>query len=453
MMKFRTYRFLMIILSTWCIHSTVSAQEVNYDSLLQRIDTVENPVYKPVLSIGYGTLNFFGDVSNSYRWPVVGNPAVKVNVSTFIDNAHYFTADFSFLAGNLNGDQYIEGENPFNLNFTTNIFSIGVGVRYGFGHFIDEAFPVRPYLGLGIEQINFSAKGDLEDPDGNTYYYWPDGTIRSIAVGETGAALPLARDYVFETDLRSYERDRYGLGSYGSRTVGFPVSVGVRFDISERIFFRLGTSWHYTLSDYIDNVAAEGTHNAGKRGNDSYMFSQFSMHFDMFSDPKIRTEELLFADIELDPLFYDDEDGDFILDIADQCPGTPFGVVVDTVGCPLDGDSDGVPDYLDREPESPPGVWVDDDGVTLPEDKFLASLGREDALKREDLEAYMAQFRQTFKSMRVTDIPEKFVSLDTDGDEYISFDELLKVIDDYFDFKVNLSLEELRQLNEFFFEQ
>ena len=36
---------------------------------------------------------------------------------------------------------------------------------------------------------------------------------------------------------------------------------------------------------------------------------------------------------------------------------------------------------------------------------------------------------------------------------YISFDELLHVVDDFFDFKINLNLEELRQLNEYFFSQ
>ena len=32
----------------------------DFDSLLQRVDTIENPVYKPVMSISYGMLNFRG---------------------------------------------------------------------------------------------------------------------------------------------------------------------------------------------------------------------------------------------------------------------------------------------------------------------------------------------------------------------------------------------------------
>jgi OOP family OmpA-OmpF porin len=53
-----------------------------------------------------------------------------------------------------------------------------------------------------------------------------------------------------------------------------------------------------------------------------------------------------------------DADGDGVTDDADQCPGTPRGVQVDSVGCPLDGDNDGVADYLDQCPTTPAGAAV-----------------------------------------------------------------------------------------------
>ena len=80
----------------------------------------------------------------------------------------------------------------------------------------------------------------------------------------------------------------------------------------------------------------------------------------------------MYADVDFDPLFFDDEDGDFILDVTDRCPGTPYGVEVDTLGCPLDGDMDEVPDYLDKELESAPGAWLNEDGVTVTDDEFLS---------------------------------------------------------------------------------
>jgi len=64
-----------------------------------------------------------------------------------------------------------------------------------------------------------------------------------------------------------------------------------------------------------------------------------------------------------------DSDNDGVPDNYDKCPGTPAGVKVDQVGCPLDSDNDGVPDYLDKCPGTPVGVKVDKDGCPLDSDK------------------------------------------------------------------------------------
>jgi OOP family OmpA-OmpF porin len=63
-----------------------------------------------------------------------------------------------------------------------------------------------------------------------------------------------------------------------------------------------------------------------------------------------------------------DSDGDGVPDDLDQCPDTPAGVRVDSVGCPLDNDGDGVPDYLDQCPDTLEGVQVDSKGCPLDTD-------------------------------------------------------------------------------------
>jgi OOP family OmpA-OmpF porin len=60
-----------------------------------------------------------------------------------------------------------------------------------------------------------------------------------------------------------------------------------------------------------------------------------------------------------------DADGDGVSDEMDECPGTPRGVQVDSVGCPLDGDNDGVADYLDQCPNTPAGAEVNAVGCPL----------------------------------------------------------------------------------------
>jgi hypothetical protein len=430
----------------------VQGQEIDYDSLLQRIDTVENPVYKPVVSFSYGVLNFRGDVQNSLNTPVIGNSAVAVNLSTFVDRKHNFVANFSFLIGNLSGNSYDYSDLSRNLNFRTSLTSIGANVEYRFGNIIDKDALIRPYLSLGAGILNFNAKGDLVDGDGQTYYYWSDGSIMDVPELSAGESLALYRDYSYETDLRLREQAEFGLGDYSQISLAFPLGLGAHFRISDRTFFSLGVSYYYALTDVLDNVAYKGTSIQGSKGYDSFVYSHLALHFDLFSDPKTRTVELLYADVEFDPLLFDDEDGDFVMDVTDRCPGTPFGVEVDTLGCPLDGDMDGVPDYLDLELFTERGAWVDDKGVTLFEEEFLESLElRNNAIPREGVEDYLTIISGQYKLDSELVIPETFLSLDVDGDGNLSLDELLLVIDKYFDFQ--LDLEEVRQLNDFFFSQ
>ncbi len=64
-----------------------------------------------------------------------------------------------------------------------------------------------------------------------------------------------------------------------------------------------------------------------------------------------------------------DTDIDLIPDERDECPGTPKGVTVDKLGCPVDTDRDGVPDYMDDCESTPPGVAVDAAGCPLDTDQ------------------------------------------------------------------------------------
>lgn len=447
-----SYRLILCIMGMAPV--LLSAQEIDYDSLLQRIDTVENPVYKPVVSFSYGMLNFRGDVKNSYSSAAVGNPAGRVNVATFIDKKHHFIANFNFTMGRLNGSEYAHGDVERNLNFQTDVYVVGVNAEYRFGHVLPPTSLVRPFLSLGVENINFSAKGDLTDQNGLDYYYWSDGTIRDVDESVSGPANILYRDYVFETDLRKREQQEFGLGEYSQRTLAFPVGLGAHFRINDRAFFTLGVEYHHTLTDVLDNVAYSGTSIRGQQGNDSYIFSHLSLHFDLFSDPTTRTVDLMYADVEFDPVLLDDEDGDFVLDVSDRCPGTPFGLEVDSLGCPLDEDLDGVPDYRDREPDTPPGVWVNEAGETVTEEQFLAGMQyREQAMEREKVDEYTDLIQDNYQVAAAREIPEKFRSLDEDEDGTLSFDELLRTVDAYFDYELDLTLEELRELNEFFFSQ
>jgi len=232
------------------------------------------------------------------------------------------------------------------------------------------------------------------------------------------------------------------------------VGLGAHFRINSRSFFSLGVAYYMSMTDVLDNVAYEGTSIQGSKGNDGFIYSHLTLHFDLFSDPTTRRVNLLYADVEFDPLLFDDEDGDFVLDVSDRCPGTPYGVEVDTLGCPLDEDMDGVADYLDQELDTKRNVWVDDQGVTVSEKDYTESMElRNNAMDREDVEDYTAIISGDYRLTSNLEIPDKFQSFDIDSDGYLSFDELLLVIDKYFDFQFDLDVDEVRILNDFFFSQ
>ena len=90
----------------------------------------------------------------------------------------------------------------------------------------------------------------------------------------------------------------------------------------------------------------------------------------------------------------------------------------------------------------------------MTEDEYLSDMEQwNEAMEREDVIAYMALIESDYRFGSSTVIPDRFKPLDEDEDGYLSFEELLKSIDQFFDFQLDLSLEELREANEFFFSQ
>lgn len=423
-------------------------EEAIADSMLTKFVYNENLVYKPVIGVGLGVMNFYGEVHDKLRTPLVGAPAYKVNISTFIDKTHYFRGNFFLLVGSLTGNER-SADSARNRNFKSDIMSFGLNIHYDFKHLFKES-PVRPFVSVGLENVQFNSKTDLYDAKGQRYHYWSDGSIHNMAemsvyTTDVYNQTLIKRDYNYETDLRGKE-------NYSQSTLAIPIDVGIDFKISERINLRVGHSWHFTFSDNIDNVSAQKGN--GDKKNDMFTFSYFSLHFDLFTAPKVIRTNLLFKELDVDQSMFDDEDGDNILDLFDKCPGTPRGVAVDSTGCPLDGDNDGVPDYMDKELNTPTDAMVDDNGVQIKAEDYAEKLNIQ-AINRKELEAFlMAQKAQNKMRQRSTKVlPPKFKSLDIDGDGYLSFEELIKAINDYFDFSNDLTTKDIYELQDFFFEQ
>ena len=431
-----------------------------YNAMLTTKVKVENPVYKPTIGFGYGVMNFFGEVHNNNRSPVSGSPAYKLNIATFLDGKHMFKTNFYIIMGTLTGNERSVSDTARNWNFKSDIFTIGLNVHYDFGHFIKytEKNFVRPFVSIGIENFQFNSKTDIfYNVEGSAtnykYNYWNDGTIRNVPQNSLLPSTIINRDYKYETDLRGL--DRNGLGSYSQNTFAIPFEIGLDFKISERVNLRLADSWHYTFTDNIDDVSSAGKVRKGNSFNDVFRYTYFSLHLDLFSDAKEIILRNMVADVtNYDYTMFADEDNDNVKDLIDRCPGTPAGVVVDSLGCPVDGDKDGVPDYLDKESNTPPGALVDENGVQIQVDDYGAKLSME-AINRKEVEAFltMRKAQSRMKGRSSMSIPVKFKSVDADADGYISFDELVKTINDFFDSSTSFTTKDIYELQDFFFEQ
>ena len=317
---------------------------------------------RPQLEIGTGVFSYFGDIGNlgghgkNYNL----NWAYNLGLNNPISNS--FNLNLFVLYGKVGAsEQFTAG----NANFETEIKMGGLSLEYNFNTLLPKTRNVTPYVSLGITTFEFNPKGDLYDAQGNEYHYWDDGTIRrgiNSPLKENASDL-LIRDYNYETDLRERndQSERYDL-----RALSVPISAGAMLKLTDNFTMRMGATFHFALSDNIDNINSETTtYTSSKKGNDYLMYSSLALAYNLQHIAKNKSQKSSLDPTDMNGIEFEDEDGDGVADIVDLCPFTPSTVSVDSYGCPLDYDKDGVPDYLDQEPNSAPNAFVDANGVTL----------------------------------------------------------------------------------------
>ena len=363
------------------IESEPSVEEINSNSFSNEfIEDEETPndefLFKPQLSLGTGMLTFYGDIGSNHRGyhPMVSRLATTLRLINPLND--FLDLGFYVLFGQISAN---ERTLTRNLNFNSNITTGGVTINYNFNHFLKKGRNVEPYIHVGLESIEFLSKTDLQDANGNTYYYWSDGTIKDMAENDPNAdnAVDLVRDYTFESDIREQNFD--GFGKYQERTFGIPFELGANFHVGERLKFRVGSSVHFTFTDLIDGVTSESLGNRiGDARNDKMLYTHIAMCYDFNIKSKKKPKvDIIDEDSEK---YYredvEDADGDLIVDHMDKCPNTPQGVEVDEFGCPLDDDIDGVANSFDDELLSLEGALVDINGVTMTDDDHIENYRR-----------------------------------------------------------------------------
>ena len=347
---------LKIVLVFVCLFGQVSAQEEQFVS----------KEVKPSLGLGIGFLNYYGDVSSIGNKSFLTNQfAYEFSMARKINK--YSDLGFSFLTGTMIGN---ERSLSRNLNFRTDIYSVSVFGTIDLWHWLKWSNILHPYVTVGFESFEYNSKGDLVDENGTFYNYWDDGTIRDIDQQSLQAnqANIMYRDYKYETDLRASNLD--GFGTYPQLAIAVPVGIGVNMIVSDRLSFKIGSTFHYTFTDLIDNVSRNGEGvRKGNVLNDYFTFNSISIHYDLLSAPP-SIDRSAFSFPDYFSVDVEDQDGDGIMDGFDLCPYTPKGVDVYENGCPVDDDEDGVPNYKDLDNQTLKSSFVNAAGKTLTDEDF-----------------------------------------------------------------------------------
>ena len=423
--------------------------------ILDTTAKAETPVYKPVVGFGRGVFTFFGDVRDNYSSnPLVGRPAWIGMVSRNLNS--FLKLNFQITYGKLTGNALTPSKK---INFQSEVLVGGINVSYNFKHLIKKPSVVMPYISLGLESFEFNSKADMYDAYGVLYNYWSDGTIRNIPENQGNElnSVILQRDYKYETDLREMNLD--GLGKYPQVAFAIPIDFGFEYFYSNRLSVRIGATYHFNFNNNVDNVSEAGSGSrSGNKHGDKFIVTYVTLHYDLFSPPKLTVLEEHYSDVLFSSIDAEDEDGDGIVDLWDECPSTPPGVEVTSKGCPIDKDEDGSPNYLDKELESAKNANVNLQGVTFTEAEIIAASKLPIAVPSNKLcDYYPSLCRQAggikkFKTMYL-DIPDKFKPVDVNNDGYISVEELNIAVDKFFDFGTNFTIEDIYELNDFFFDQ
>ena len=302
---------------------------------------------KPSIGVGVGFLNYYGDVNSiGNHNSLVNQFGYEVHVARKINN--YSDLGFSFLTGTILGN---ERSADRNLNFKTQIHSVGLYATYNLDYFLNFSKVLNPYVTIGFESFEYNNKGDLVDANGAPYHYRDDGTIRSLDQSSPFAyqASLMQRDYQYETDLRSENLDDFG--KYAQLAIGIPIGLGFNLNVSDRLSFKFNTTFHYTFTDLIDNLSKNGEGDRKGNGmNDYFTYNSVSVHYDLLSSP---------PNTNLVDFYFPDY---FVLDMADQDgDGVIDSLDIDPENSESDTDSDSIIDALETQNGTDP-LSSDSDG-------------------------------------------------------------------------------------------
>lgn len=351
-----------------------------------------------------------------------------------------------------------------NLNFETQYTQVGLNASAHFDWHGDQY--IAPYVSAGVSYMMFESFTDQYTKNGVQYHYWTDGSVRDLPEFDDQKNVIqqnivdskiVTRDYNYETELKT-SFDSSKTTGYPRNTLVFPLTLGIKIKMFEFLEGRLSTTYCMTQSDFLDNYK--------KGGNDAYFYGAFSLHYTI-GKKFVHPREKKFEKVDFAAIEKADSDMDGVSDISDDCANTKKGIPVDKKGCPLDKDKDGVPDYKDQEQDTKEGVHVDGMGRTITQEDFE----KLDAIRKGLYVVRSSKINETPSDATLKElgieiedeikarggpkmaIPAQYAFADTNDDGILQSSEITGAIDLFFSGEVDVTVNSIMDMIDFFFEQ
>lgn len=321
-------------------------KNLKYITLLISV-LISGLVYSQNISLNTGMYHYKGDLQPTIKVNSVSNWlwGYGLSIGKQFNNGIELNVGFDLFKVGLN-----EVKLDSNKNFRSDIKSISGSFIYHLN--LRKATKLTPYVGLGFGTILFSGSSDLKDKNGETYFYWSDGSIRNEVESyeNTFTSKKLKRDYNFETKTTE------------GNALLVKAILGVDFKTGNKTAFGINTAYNYTMTDELDNISSGG--------KDAYIYAGVSFKYFFDKKTSLQEKNKPYKEVDFNEIRYGDVDKDKVKDWTDEEQNTPNNAKVKGNGKAVDSDNDGVPDYADLEPNTPDTAFADANGITLTDEQF-----------------------------------------------------------------------------------
>jgi hypothetical protein len=199
-------------------------------SLGTRAQMVESYVQEGEFGIGIGAAHYFGDLNTR---AALNRPKISAGAFFRKQFGNYIGVKVAANYAQLGySDIYSDNETQKrrNLSFNTNLWELSLSGDFNFFKFYPgiSGFTYTPYVSLGVGIFSYDPYAYLAK---EKYFLRPLGTE-----GQGSAAYPERKPY-------------------SSMAVCFPVALGFKYNMSEKVNMFVEAGYRFTNTDYLDDVS------------------------------------------------------------------------------------------------------------------------------------------------------------------------------------------------------